>query len=206
MEADTSARCVVLTGAGKRFCAGRDVKGFAAAGEAVPAFINALTTPLHAAILAFCRMRKPLITAVNGPAAGAGLGLAIIGEVVLAARSARFSSPYRSIGLTPERGVSWVLPRLIGLRGEQEMALADPSVAVDEAVMIGLATRAVVDEQLAVETMRLAEKLAASADQALAETRILLLATFNADLGSHPAGWPCPALRARQGQAAGVGR
>src|SRR3546814_11291749 len=82
-------------------------------------------------------MDKPLIVAVNGPAAGAGLGLALLGDIVLASSTATFTTAYTGIGLSPDGGVSWLLPRLIGLRAAQRMMILNQSVAADEALKIG---------------------------------------------------------------------
>src|SRR3546814_11149968 len=86
-------------------------------------------------------MDKPLIVAVNGPAAGAGLGLALLGDIVLASSTATFTTAYTGIGLSPDGGVSWLLPPLIGLRAAQRMMLLNQSVAADEALKTGLVTR-----------------------------------------------------------------
>ncbi len=181
-DEDAGIRCVVLTGAGRLFCAGGDIGGFAAAGEAVPAYLKEITAYLHMAISRLARMPKPLLTVVNGPAAGAGLSLAILGDVVLAARSAHFSLAYAGIGLSPDGGSTWLLPRLIGLRRAQELVLTNRRVPAEEAAAIGLVTRVVDDEGLAAEAQTVASKLANSATGALARARALLLASFDASL------------------------
>ena len=104
VAADPAIRCVVLTGGGRLFCAGGDVTAMAAAGDAASTFLHALADTLHRAILTLATMPKPLIVAVNGPAAGAGLSLALLGDVVIAARSAHFTAAYTAIGLTPTAG------------------------------------------------------------------------------------------------------
>ena len=146
---NSSVRALVITGAGRMFCAGGDIKAFTAGGDPKAA-IDAITTPLHAAIKRLMAIDKPVITLVNGPAAGAGLGLAILGDVVVAARSARFTSAYTAIGLTPDGGTSWFLPRLIGLRRAAEMVITNRGVGAEEAEHIGLVTRAVDDATLEV--------------------------------------------------------
>src|SRR3546814_14738196 len=96
-------------------------------------------------------MDKPLIVAVNGPAAGAGLGLALLGDIVLASSTATFTTAYTGIGLSPDGGVSWLMPRLIGLRAAQRMMILNQSGAADEALQIGLVTRVLPGQVIAAE-------------------------------------------------------
>jgi len=103
-ESDAAIRCVVITGQGRLFCGGGDVSEFAAAGDDVSAYIRDLASTLHRAVVRLMRMEKPLVTLVNGPAAGAGMSLALAGDIVLATQSARFSAAYGAIGLTPDGG------------------------------------------------------------------------------------------------------
>lgn len=180
-QTDPAIRCVVLTGAGRVFCAGGDVGLFASAGDQVSALLSELAGTLHMALARFARMAKPLLVLVNGPAAGAGLSLAIGGDVVLAARSAHFTAAYGALGLTPDGGMSWVLPRLVGLRKAQEIILTNRRVKSDEAEVIGLVTRLVDDEQLIAEGRRAAATLAGSAVAALGAARALLQDSFSAD-------------------------
>jgi 2-(1,2-epoxy-1,2-dihydrophenyl)acetyl-CoA isomerase len=129
-------------------------------------------------------MPKPLLVLVNGPAAGAGLSLALLGDVVLAARSAHFTAAYSAVGLTPDGGLSWTLPRLVGLRKAQEMILTNLRVTAAEAERIGLVTRMVDDELLVNEGAAIAASLSHSATAALADARMLLLGSFTASLES----------------------
>lgn len=181
---DSGVKVVVITGAGKLFCGGGDVTAFQSGGAA-SAGINAITSRLHPAIEAFAAIEKPVVTLINGPAAGAGLGLALLGDVVLAARSGHFTSAYTAIGLTPDAGTSWMLPRLIGLRLAREMVLTNRRVGAEEAERIGLITRAVDDDALAAEGQAVAEKLAASAVGALGKARQLLAGSFAHNLHDH---------------------
>src|SRR3984885_739244 len=119
-DADDAIRCVLLTGAGRLFCTGGDVTSFAAAGDSVGSVVREIPAYLHMAIARFAHMGKPLVTAINGPAAGAGFGLSLLGDLVLAAHSAYFTLAYTAIGLTPDAGSTWLLPRLVGLRRAQE--------------------------------------------------------------------------------------
>lgn len=179
---DTAIRCVVLTGKGKLFCGGGDISAFSAAGDDMPAFLNRLAGKLHMAVSRFQRMAKPLLVAVNGPAAGAGLSLAISGDVVIAAQSAHFIAAYGSVGLTPDGGMSWLLPRHVGLRRAQEIILSNRKVTAEEAATIGMVTRTVPDDQLAQETAKTALSLANAATGAIVGARALLLESMNSPL------------------------
>ncbi|WP_165189781.1 enoyl-CoA hydratase/isomerase family protein [Caulobacter soli] len=173
-DEDDAVRCVVLTGAGKLFCAGGDVAAFAGAGDQLPAFLKEITVYVHAAVARLMRMNKPVVTAINGSAAGAGVGLAILGDVALAGPRAQFALAYGAIGLSPDGGATWLLPRLIGLRRAQELCLRNRRVTAEEAAAMGLVTR-VVEDDLMAEAMTVAQDLARSATPALAVTRRLLL-------------------------------
>lgn len=178
-QTDASIRCVVLTGSGRLFCTGGDVGLFASAGDQVSALLSELAGTLHMALARFARMAKPLLVLVNGPAAGAGLSLAICGDVVLASRSAHFTAAYGTLGLTPDGGVSWVLPRLVGLRKAQEILLTNRRIKADEAEAIGLVTRLVDDGDLLGEGRATAEQLAGSAVAAVGAARALLQDSFS---------------------------
>lgn len=181
-DADPAIRCVVLTGMGRLFCGGGDLGAFVEAGDKVPELLSELAGTLHMAISRLMRMNKPLLVLVNGPAAGAGLSLAIAGDIVLAARSSHFTAAYGSIGLSPDGGMSWQLPRLIGMRKAQEMIIANRRVLADEAESIGLVTRTVDDDALIDEGAVLAAQLAASATGAIGAARALLLESLGGSL------------------------
>lgn len=184
-DEDDSIRCVSLTGAGRLFCAGGDIQSFTAAGDGAPALLKELTGYLHMAIARFARMDKPLVTVVNGPTAGAGVGLAALGDIVLAARSAHFTLAYTNIALSPDAGCTWLLPRLIGLRRAQELVLTNRRVSAQEAEHIGLITRAVDDDALGQTAVAHAQMAADSASRALGHTRRLLLSSFESSLETH---------------------
>lgn len=173
-DADNDIRAVVLTGRGKMFCAGGDVTEFAKAGDAVPALVKRLTAPLHAGLSRLRQMEKPLITAINGPAAGAGLGLALCGDLALAARSAKFVAAYDGLGLTPDAGLTWLLPRLVGMRQAQRILLEGVRLDADSAAEIGLISRVVESEALLSHAIETAERLADGPIRAWSQTRRLL--------------------------------
>jgi len=181
-DEDDGIRCVLLTGAGRMFCAGGDVSGFGAAGDKIPALVKELTAYIHSAISRFSRMNKPMVVAVNGPAAGAGFGFALLGDIVLAAESSHFTMAYTAIGLSPDGGTTWLLPRLAGLRRAQEWAVTNKRILPQEALATGLITRIVADDALAAEALALAAQLAGSAIRAIGRTRNLLLESFGNSL------------------------
>lgn len=171
---DPQVRCVVLTGAGRMFCVGGDLGAFFAAGDGAGAFIKALAEKLHEAVMVLARMDKPLVALVNGPAAGAGLSLAAAADIVIASDAAHFTAAYTAIGLTPDGGMSWLLPRLVGMRIAQDMILTNRRVLASEAHEIGLVTRVVTAGDLANEGTELATQLADGPTSALGAARRLL--------------------------------
>jgi len=177
-ETDGAIRCVVLTGTGRLFCAGGDIELIASAGDRAAGLIKELAGTLHIALSKLARMKKPLLVLVNGPAAGAGLSVALIGDVVLAARSAHFTAGYSAIGLTPDGGLTWLLPRFIGLRKAQEMILTNRRMSATEAEAAGLITRAVDDVDLNKEGHAVANALSRSATEAVGASRALLLESY----------------------------
>ncbi len=171
---DPAVRCVVLTGTGRLFCAGGDIKAFVAEGTPGPT-LRRLADAVHAGVRILAAMRKPLVVLVNGPAAGAGLSLAAIGDIVLATEQAHFTAAYTAIGLTPDGGMTWLLPRLVGLRAAQEMILTNRRVGADEAAALGLVTRVVPAEALAAEGEAIARRLAEAPMAALGASRRLIM-------------------------------
>jgi len=184
-DSDAAIRCVVLTGAGRMFCAGGDVAVMAASGDKVGAVTGELASTLHLAQSRFARMAKPMVNLVNGAAAGAGYGLALSADVVIAARSAVFSAAYGALGVSPDGGLTWLLPRLIGLRAAQEIIISNRRVTAEEAQAMGMITRVVDDEALAAEGAAVAAKLAAGPVAAIARSRALLLAASENSFEMH---------------------
>jgi len=162
LEADDDAavRAIVVTGAGKAFCAGGDVKAFADNLDHIGALIKELTTYLHGAVSRLCRSEKPVIMAINGVAAGGGMSLALAGDLVLAAESARFAMAYAKIAATPDGSSTYYLPRLIGVRRALELYLTNRALSAREAQEWGLITRVVPDGELASAADALARELA----------------------------------------------
>ena len=176
VEADPSVRCIVLRSSGRLFCAGGDVKALHAAQADLPELLWDILRYLHPALERLACMAKPVVTAINGPCAGAGVGLAVVGDIVLAEPAAHFTMAYSRIGLTPDGGTSWLLPRLVGMRRAQEMALTNRRVSAEEAAVIGLITRVVAPGTLDDDVDALAQDLACSAVGATGKIKRLLLA------------------------------
>jgi 2-(1,2-epoxy-1,2-dihydrophenyl)acetyl-CoA isomerase len=183
-DEDPAVRAVLLTGSGRFFCVGGDVGLFAADPDRLPQLLKELTSYLHSAISRLARMEKPLLTAVGGPAAGAGLSLAILGDFAIAARSAHFTLAYTALGLSPDGGSTWLLPRLVGLRKAQQLAFGNPRVSAADAAAMGLVTRVTEDEAFAADVAATAATLLEAATGALGRTRQLLLSSFSATLES----------------------
>jgi len=148
LDEDPDVRCVVITGAGRAFCAGGDVKDFVDNLPRIGAHIKELTTYLHGAISRLARSDKPVIMAVNGVAAGGGFSLALSGDLVVAAESAKFTMAYSKIAASPDGSSSYFLPRLVGLRRAMELYFTNRVLTAREAVEWGMITRAVPDAEL----------------------------------------------------------
>jgi 2-(1,2-epoxy-1,2-dihydrophenyl)acetyl-CoA isomerase len=160
-EQSSDLRAVLITGAGRAFCSGGDVKSFAAQEPSrLPAYYRRITLFLHQAIHHLARMRAPVVMAVNGTAGGGGMSLACAGDIVLASESARFTMAYTQIGLTPDGSSTYYLPRIIGLRRTLELALTNRVLSAREAETIGLVTRVIPDDQLMAHAQTLVAELA----------------------------------------------
>jgi len=181
-RADTDAtKVVVLTGSGRFFCAGGDLKSIASASDR-GLFVKGIADDLHRAISSFSRMKAVLITAVNGTAAGAGFSVAVTGDLVLAAESASFTMAYTRAGLSPDGSSSYFLPRLIGVTKTKELMLTNRTLSATEALQWGLVTEVVPDDQLAARTDALADQMATTAGGSNSAVKALMLATFGSGL------------------------
>ena len=182
-EESEQVRAVLLTGAGKMFCGGGDVKAFAAQEPAhLPAYLKRVTMYLHQAIHRFARMCAPLVIAVNGSAGGGGMSLACAGDLVLAGESAKFTMAYTRIGLTPDGSSTYYLPRIVGLRRTMELALTNRTLSAREAEALGLVTRVVPDDQLIAQAEAISKELAQGPTQAYGGVKRLLYSSLNTPL------------------------
>jgi 2-(1,2-epoxy-1,2-dihydrophenyl)acetyl-CoA isomerase len=167
-------RCVVLTGAGRAFCTGANLQGRNQPQK--PGRSNAgqsLETGFHPFLRRVRNLHCPLVTAVNGPAAGAGMSFALLGDMILAARSAYFLQAFRRIGLVPDCGSTWLLPRLVGRARAIELSLMGEKLPAEKALEWGLVNRVHEDAVLMEEAMKLATELANGPTVALALIRRL---------------------------------
>jgi len=171
---NSAVRVVVITGAGKVFCPGGDIKSFAAQGKNLPYYLRDVTTYLHAAVSRLARLDAPVISAVNGVAAGAGMGLVCASDFALAAESARFTMAYTRIGLAPDGGSSYYLTRIVGLRKAMELTLTNHQLSATEALELGIVNQVVPDEELTVKVESLASQLASGATKAYGAAKHLL--------------------------------
>ncbi|MBP6900192.1 MAG: enoyl-CoA hydratase/isomerase family protein [Burkholderiaceae bacterium] len=175
VHGDQRVRVLLLTGAGKNFCAGGDVHAFLSKGEALPGYIRQATALLENVVALLMRMNPPVVAAVHGHAAGGGgMGLVCSSDFVIAAESARFIGGATRVAMVPDAGVTVTLTQLVGLRKAMEIALLNPTITAPEALAMGLITRVVPDGQLQADAWALARQLAAGAPAALAATKRLL--------------------------------
>ena len=174
LDEDPDVRCIVITGSGRAFCAGGDVKDFVDNLARIGAHIKELTTYLHGAISRLCRSDKPVIMAVNGIAAGGGMSLALSGDLVLAAESAKFTMAYSRIAASPDGSSSYFLPRLIGLRRSMELYFTNRVLTAREAADWGMITRAVPDAEFKGAVDALARELAQGPTRAYGVAKRLL--------------------------------
>jgi 2-(1,2-epoxy-1,2-dihydrophenyl)acetyl-CoA isomerase len=173
-----AVRAVVLTGAGRQFCLGGDLRAMASRGGGVDGYLRELTGYLHSAISHFVRMDAPVIAAVNGTAAGAGVGLVTMADLAVCGASSRFKLAYSGVGLTPDGGTSFLLPRTVGIKRTMELVLLDRALTSAEALEWGLVNSVVDDSQVVDEALRVAERLAAGPTSAYGKAKRLLAASI----------------------------
>jgi 2-(1,2-epoxy-1,2-dihydrophenyl)acetyl-CoA isomerase len=182
---ERGARAIVLTGAGRAFCAGGDLKDMRKVAERegrVEAFFDEPLGLLNECILLLQQVPLPVIAAVNGSASGGGCNLALACDIVIAAESAKFNQAFVKVGLSPDCGGTYVLPRLVGLRRATELLMTGDVVGAREAVEIGMINRVVADAELMDVALALATQLAQSPTAAIAKTKRLLAASATNNL------------------------
>ncbi len=161
VERDDSIRCLLLTGAGRAFCAGQDLGDRDVAPDAeMPDLGDSLERNYNPLIRRITRLEKPVVCAVNGVAAGAGANLALACDIVLAAQSAYFVQSFCRIGLVPDSGGSWLLPRLVGRARAMAITLLAEKVSAQQAADWGMIWKALGDEELMPQAIKLAQRLA----------------------------------------------
>ncbi|WP_079077010.1 enoyl-CoA hydratase-related protein [Streptomyces sp. Root369] len=181
-SADPDVRAVVLTGTGRGFCAGADLRGASGAGERVAGDVaRTLRLGAQRLIAAVLDCEKPVIAAVNGTAAGLGAHLAFACDLVLAAESAKFIEVFVRRGLVPDGGGAYLLPRLIGPQRAKELMFFGEALTAREAERLGLVNRVVEDEELTKTAREWAGRLATGPTRALALTKQLVNASLDSD-------------------------
>ncbi|HET8944465.1 MAG TPA: enoyl-CoA hydratase [Dehalococcoidia bacterium] len=195
---DRSVRCVVLTGAGRAFCAGGDVKAMASGGQVigteasepkslagmVQARVEGLREQQRKTSGVLHTMPKPTIAAVNGHAVGAGLSLALACDVRIVSENAKLGTVFRNVGFSGDFGGSWFLPRLVGIEMARKLYFTGEILSAEEAQRIGMVSKVVPHDQLEAETMALASQLAAGPTLAYARMKENLIRSATSDLFS----------------------
>jgi 2-(1,2-epoxy-1,2-dihydrophenyl)acetyl-CoA isomerase len=175
---DKAVRAVLLTGNGRGFCAGQDLNDRSVApGEEMPDLGNSVGNYYNPLIRLLTTMEKPVICAVNGVAAGAGANIALACDIVIAARSASFIESFCKLGLIPDSGGTWILPRLVGMARARGLAMLGPKIKAEQAEAWGMIWQCVDDEQLMPVALALAEQMASQPTRGFAFSKKALAAS-----------------------------
>ena len=175
--ADSDIRCIYLTGGGKAFCAGQDLGELV--GENPPGFEVILSEHYNPIVTRLRRIAKPIVCAVNGVAAGAGANIALAADVVVATASASFIQAFSKIGLIPDSGGTYILPRLIGFQKASALMMLGDKVSAADAERMGMIYKAMADENFAEESFAIAATLSQLPTKGLAYTKMALNASLN---------------------------
>lgn len=185
LREDAALRVLVVTGAGRAFSAGADLASLALDPEALRQAADRFEQLSNPLVLELASMPVPVVAAVNGPAAGGGVGLALAADIVLAARSAYFYLPFMpALGIVPDMGTSWFLPRAVGRARSVGLSLLGPKLSAERAAQWGLVWDCVDDAQLPAETRKVALRLAQLPRYAIAEIRAAHAASARNDLAA----------------------
>lgn len=185
LNQDRDVRALVLCGAGKAFCAGGDLKRFAQEADGAPHYIERLIHDFHIGLETLADFHAPVVAAVNGAAAGAGLGLALSADIVIAGEGSRFVMAYTRAGLTPDGGTSWILPHLVGLRRALELTLMNRPLSASEAMDFGMISEVVPDADVEQRAGSIADSFATGPTAAFATARRLLRQALRSDYACH---------------------
>lgn len=170
-QAEPAARCLLLTGAGRGFCAGQDLGDRNFSGAEAPDLGTTLEANYNPLLKFITHLELPVVCAVNGVAAGAGANIALACDIVLAARSATFIQAFCRLGLIPDAGGTWTLPRLVGQARAMALAMLGDKISAEQAAAWGMIWRCVDDDKLAAEAEALATQLASQPTRGLALTK-----------------------------------
>jgi 2-(1,2-epoxy-1,2-dihydrophenyl)acetyl-CoA isomerase len=175
-HADTTVRCVLLTGAGKAFCAGQDLAELV--GENPPSMQQILSEHYNPIVTRIRQMPKPVVAAINGVAAGAGANIALCADIVVATETASFIQAFSKIGLIPDSGGTYFLPRLIGWQKASALAMLGDKVSAAEAEKMGMIYKCFAQEDFEASIQKMATQLAQMPTKGLALTKQALNASF----------------------------
>ncbi|MCW5921221.1 MAG: enoyl-CoA hydratase/isomerase family protein [Saprospiraceae bacterium] len=181
-EQDTAIRAVYVTGNGKAFCAGEDLQEVTDPNG--PSLTEIISTGYNPIVLKIRNIGKPVVAAVNGVAAGAGANIALACDIAVATQSASFTQAFSKIGLVPDSGGTWTLPRLVGLQRAAALMMLSDKITASEAAAFGMIWRVFPDESFAADSWQLAETLAQMPTKGLAYTKHLLNHTFSNDFSA----------------------
>lgn len=181
-QADAEVRVLLLRGAGEHFCAGGDVRGMAVQGARGPAEAKAGMARYRRLTLALHRFERPVIAAVDGAAFGAGMSLALLADLVLLSDRARLCMAFQRVGLVPDCGALYTLPRLVGLQQAKALALSAREIGAQEALTLGLALEVLPAERLHARARELAAALALGSPISLTLTKRALDASLQSDI------------------------
>ncbi len=181
---DDTIRVVIIRGAGRAFMAGGDVATFAARIDELSALLPREIGLFHESIALIRALKKPVIASVHGACAGGGLSLMLACDLAIAAQSARFTMAYANIATSPDGGASFFLPRVVGARRAMELMLLADKFDADAAQRLGIVNAVVADDALAAQTATLAARLSVGPTHAYANTKALIGASFERDLGA----------------------
>jgi len=175
MDEDPNVRAAVITGNGKAFCAGGDLVDFSTKGDNIAAFVKEMTVYLHAAVSRLNRMDAPVIAAVNGVAAGAGMSLVCATDLAIAAESSAYTMAYTLAGLSPDGSGTYFVSRLVGMRRAKELALLNRKLTSAEALDWGIVNQVVPDADFEAEVNALAIRLANGPTRAFGTAKRLIM-------------------------------
>jgi len=178
-QSDPEIRAAVLTGKGKLFCGGGDLEVLSESGDDIENTLRELAGQANGAFSTFMRMGVPLIVAVNGPAAGIGLSLALLGDITIASEKASFTLAYTAAGLSPDGGASYLLPQAIGFKRAKELLITNRKLSAAEALDWGMVNMVSEPSNSLDDALKLAHRLAKGSNTSFAAVKSLMLSGFS---------------------------